>query len=98
MAKHYDHVVFDSVSYREPDIFTTPTSASAPAPAGSGTELSSGHSVAATSRDVGSGVVTTWTHVLASCMTPPSLAHVSLPAIPLNHPPPVPDPYHPPLP
>ncbi|CAD6256357.1 unnamed protein product [Miscanthus lutarioriparius] len=103
MSKHYDRVVFDTAPQREPGVFPSPPATSAFATVGSSSTSPSGHCVAVTPQDVGSGVVTTWTHVPASGMSSPSPSHVPLPGIQLPRPPPVPDPkplipHRPPLP
>jgi hypothetical protein len=80
IAKHYDSMLFDN-SLHQPGIYSTPTLASAQPLDGTAVNSPSGHGVAQTTRDLGSGVMTTWTHVPAKGMSPPSRSHIPLPSL-----------------
>jgi hypothetical protein len=95
MANHYDRMVFYAVTH-QPGVFTSPLAASSHATNSSSHELPNGRRVQQVTRDLGSDVVTTWTHIPASDMCP-SPSHVSIPTIPTARPP-AHNPNQPPLP
>lgn len=73
-----NRVAFDSMS-SQPGLLLSPTLLVAPVSAGIQSDRPSGHRVVSTTRDVGTGVVTTWSHVPANGMSSSPFLHPAFP-------------------